>query len=199
MTVLAMVETSCMSVWGYAVESKGNADPWIAEQITEDMETIGIANERIIVKSDQEASIMDVARCVGKLRKDFGTAIENSKVGSSNTNGKVERAIQDLKGVIRTHKSALEAKLNTKIKLEDPIVPWLVRHAGHLITKCRIRENGRTAYHLMKGGRSNAKVVPFGEAVLFKIPRTRYKVGDFEDRWESGVWVGFIMRGQVNT
>ena len=193
-TVLAMVETSCMSVWSYMVENKGSGDGWIGEQINEDLETIGIAHERIIVKSDQEPSIIDVAKDVARARQMNGTAIEHSKVGDSNSNGKVERAIQDLKGLIRTLKSALEEKLNDKIKLEDPIVPWLVRHAGHLITRCRVRENGRTSYQMMKGRRSNAKLVPFGEVVLFKIPKTQHKVGSFEDRWETGVWIGFIMR-----
>ena len=89
---------------------------------------------------------------------------------------------------------ALEEKIQLKVKLDSPVVPWLVRHAGHLITKCRVRENGRTSYQLMKGRRSNAKLVPFGETVLFKIPKTQYKIGSFEDRWERGIWVGFVMR-----
>ena len=70
----------------------------------------------------------------------------------------------------------------------------MVRHAGHLITRFRVRENGRTSYQMMKGRRSNSKLVPFGETVLFKIPKTEKKIGDFEDRWEQGIWVGFIIR-----
>ena len=46
----------------------------------------------------------------------------------------------------------------------------------------------------MRGRRSTAKLVPFAEAVLFKIPKTQTKPGDFEDRWEAGTWVGFVMR-----
>ena len=73
-------------------------------------------------------------------------------------------------------------------------MPWLIRHAAHIITRQRIRDDGRTAYQKMKGRRSNAKLVNFGEAVLFKIPHTQHMPGKFEDKWELGNWVGFVMR-----
>ena len=62
LTALVMVETLCHSVWAYAVSSKGAAEAWVSEQIVEDLETIGLAQERIITKADQEASITDVQR-----------------------------------------------------------------------------------------------------------------------------------------
>ena len=37
----------------------------------------------------------------------LGTAIEQARAGDSNSNGRVERAIQDLKGLMRTLRSAL--------------------------------------------------------------------------------------------
>ena len=46
----------------------------------------------------------------------------------------------------------------------------------------------------MKGRRATAKLVPFAEVVLFKVPKTHHRVGKFEDRWGIGVWVGFVMR-----
>lgn len=194
MTVLVMKETLCKSIWAYAVKTKGAGEAWVADQIVEDMETIGLTQERIILKADQEASITDVQRSVVKARSGHGTALEQSRVGDSNSNASVERSIQDLKGLVRTLRSAVEEKTGEKIHLEDPIVPWMVRHAAHLITRFRVRENGRTSYQLMKGRRSNSKLVPFGETVLFKIPKTEKKLGDFEDRWEQGTWVGFIIR-----
>jgi hypothetical protein len=194
MTVLVMLETLCHSVWGYVVESKGASEEWVIEQIVEDLETVGISGERIIVKADQETSITDVQKGILKARAGHGTAIEQSKVGTSNSNGRIERCIQDFKGLVRTLRSVLEERLGTQIHLTDPVVPWLVRHAAHTITSSRVREDGRTSYQLMKGRRSNAKLVPFCETVLFKIPKTQHKIGDFENRWERGVWVGFIMR-----
>ena len=57
-----------------------------------------------------------------------------------------------------------------------------------------VPEKGRTAYQLMKSRPANAKLVPMGETVLFKIPKTQQRVGKFEDRWDVGCWVGFIIR-----
>ena len=71
----------------------------------------------IILKADQEASIKDVQRAVAKARTGHGTAIEQSRVGDSNSNGRVERAIQDLKGLTRTLRSALEENIGEEIRL----------------------------------------------------------------------------------
>ena len=194
MTVMVVLETLCHSIWAYAVEAKGAGEAWISDQAIEDMETIGISGERIIMKADQEKSITDVQKSIARARAGHGTAIEQSRVGDSNSNGKIERCIQDFKGLVRTMRASLEEKVGEKIHLTNPIVPWMVRHAAHVITRCRVRENGRTSYQLMKGRRSNAKLVPFAEAVLFKIPKTASRIGSFEDRWEAGIWVGFVMR-----
>lgn len=166
LTVMVMQESMCSSIWCYAVENKGAGETWLAEQLTEDLETIGLTQERLILKADQEPSVTDVQREMVRRRSGHGTAIEQSHVGSSNTNGRIERAIQDAKGLIRTLRSALEEHVGEKIHLSDPVVPWLVRHAGHVISISRIRPNGRTAYQMMKGRRTNAKLLPFGEVIL---------------------------------
>ena len=116
LTALVMKETMCSSVWAYALKSKSVAeDPWVADQLVDDMCTIGMARERVVIKSDQEASIVELQSEVAKRRgfADYGvgTGIENSKVGDSNSNGKIERAIRDVKGMIRTLKSASEANI----------------------------------------------------------------------------------------
>ena len=194
MTVMLMVESLFRSMWAYAVQCKGATDEWLAEQITNDLETIGLAGERLIIKADQEPAITEVQRAVAEARAKSGTAIEQSRVGDSNSNGRVERAIQDFKGLTRTMRSALEAKTGTKIRLEDPIVPWMVRHAAQIINVCRVREDGQTAWQKMTGRRFHSKMVPFAEMVMFKIPKTKHRVGSFEDKWEVGCWVGIVPR-----
>ena len=161
MTILVMLETMCRSIWAYAVENKGSDDR-VAEQIVDDLETVGLAGERIIIKADQEVAITELQRTVARLRKDYGSALEQSRVGDSNSNGRVERAIQDLKGFARTLRAALEIAVGGKVNLSDPIVPLLVRHAAYLINVSRVRENGRTARQIMKGRRSRTPLLPFG-------------------------------------
>ena len=195
MTVLIVVETLCRSIWAYACESKGASEQWVVEQVVQDLQTVGLSDERIVIKSDQEPSITELQRAIAAQRAGHGsTAVENSRVGDSNSNGRVERAIQDFKGLVRTLRSDLESKVDAKITLDHPIVPWMVRHAAHIINVSRVREDGRTAYQLMKGRKCAAKLVPFGETVLFKVPKTSARLGGFEDRWESGCWIGFVVR-----
>ena len=96
-----MKETMCGSVWAYTLQSKSvSEDPWIADQLVDDMCTIGMARERVVIKSDQEAAIVELQTEIAKRRNyadyGIGTGLENSKVGDSNSNGKIERAIRDL-------------------------------------------------------------------------------------------------------
>ena len=199
LTALVMKETLCGSVWAYALKSKSvSEDPWIADQLVDDMRTVGLANERVLVKSDQEASIVDLQLGIAKRREyvDYGvgTGIENSKVGDSNSNGKIERAIRDVGNLVRTLRSALETKIGAKLNLSMAVIPWLIRHAAYIITRCRVRSHGKTSLQLMKGRVSLTELLPFAEVVLFKIPKTGDAVGSFEDRWDSGVWLGSTIR-----
>ena len=195
LTILVMQESQCRSVWAYAVEHKGSSEEWVTAQAVEDLETIGLKNDRIVMKSDQETSVVDVLREIARHRQaEFGTAIEQSAVGESNSNASVERAIQDVEGQCRTLRAALEKRIKDKIHLKSAIVPWMVRHAACLITRCRIRPNGRTSMEMMKGRQSTAGIAEFGETVMFKIPKTKINPGKFEDQWDSGLFVGFDMR-----
>ena len=120
--------------------------------------------------------------------------MENSKVGDSDSNGKLERDIRDVGNMVRTLKSALSLNIGTAVNLDMHIVLWLVRHAAYLITRCRVHSCGRTLLQMMKGRKSVMELVPFGETVMFKIPKTSQAAGRFEDKWESGVWLGTKIR-----
>ena len=95
----------------------------MVSQICEDLETVGMKSERIIVKSDQEPAVADVAREVAKIRSaEHGTAIDNSSVGDSNSNGTIERTIQDVEGMCRTLRLALLQRIKTNVKMKSTIV-----------------------------------------------------------------------------
>ena len=98
--------------------------------------------------------------------------VEDTAVGESNANGRVERAIQELAGVTRTLQSAFEEGLGCEIGIRHPITPWLVRHAGQLITRYQVRDSGRTSYRMAKGRDAIQPVCEFGEMVMFSPPET---------------------------
>ena len=101
----------------------------------------------MLVKSDQEASIVELQTQTAKRREyvdyGIGTGIEHSKVGDSNSNGKIERAIRDVGNQVRTLRSALESTFGRKLNLSMAIVPWMIRHAAYIITRRRVRSHGK--------------------------------------------------------
>ena len=112
LTMLVMHEDANTSIWSYAVEHKGAGEDWLIGQLLEDLETVGLKNEKVVAKADQEPSMTDVVREIVKQREsDFGTAVEQSAVGESDTNATIEKAIQDVEGQIRTMRAALELKV----------------------------------------------------------------------------------------
>ena len=53
LTAHVMQETLCGSVWVYGLKSNSvSDDPWIADQLVDDLCTICLARERVVVKSD---------------------------------------------------------------------------------------------------------------------------------------------------
>ena len=66
LTVLVMQQSECRSVWAYVVEHKGSTEAWAVDQICKDLDTVGLRNDRIIIKSDQESSANDIAREISK-------------------------------------------------------------------------------------------------------------------------------------
>ena len=69
LTSLAMQETQFGSVWAYALKSKSVAEePWLTEQIADDLSTICMSKESIICKSDQERH----HRSAGRDREEKG-------------------------------------------------------------------------------------------------------------------------------
>ena len=53
LTCAVMQESLTKSVWAYAVASKGAKENWMVDQVMEDLETVGLRNDRIVLKSDQ--------------------------------------------------------------------------------------------------------------------------------------------------
>ena len=196
--ILVIKETMCGSVWAYAVQHKGyTMEPWIRNQIIYDLNTIGMKDERISIKNDQEPSLVDLVKEVARVRDGAGTALDESRVGDSNSNARAEVAVQETKGMVRTLRSALEKNIGQKIPIDHPILPWLVRHSGLNITRFQVRDDGITSMHKMKGYKGIMPICEFGEVIHFR-PHDALKQGGYNDRWEDGVWLGFDARSGEN-
>eukprot|EP00973_Karenia_brevis_P035251 4862570-Karenia_brevis.AAC.1 len=65
---------------------------------------------------------------------------ENSPVGESQANGKIERAIQSVQGQIRTIKDTIEYEAQMKIGSSHHLWPWLIKYAGFTLLAYKIDE-----------------------------------------------------------
>ena len=81
------------------------------------MRELGIESEDVIVKTDQEPSIVHLVDEIGKRKAEAGGRWirENSPVDSHASNGVVERGVQSVEGQVRVLKGALEGRWASRL------------------------------------------------------------------------------------
>ena len=151
---------------------------------------------RIILKTDQEPAIMEFKQC-GKSERPEEIMFEESPTYDSRANAEVERAIHTVQGQVRTLKDALEAGYGCELKPEDHIVPWMVMHAGSLISRYHKGQDALTAFRRLRGKEFRADVCEFGECVWYMKPGMVGK-DKFDRRWEDGLWLGVVNESGEN-
>ena len=102
---------------------------------------------RVLIKTDTEPAIVDLQRAVGASRGGTPTGYDDSQLGDFNRNAKVGRTIREANGLIRTLRADLRHKATSTVALGSNVVPWLLGHAGYIITCFRSQPCGRTALH----------------------------------------------------
>ena len=96
---------------------------------------------------------------------------ENSAVGESQSNSRAERAVQTFEDMLRTYKSALEARMEAYLPCDHAVMYWRTEHAAHIYNKHLVGADGRTAYEALHGKAPSEKLIEFGEKFLWFVPR----------------------------
>ena len=190
---LVMVDHGSGRVWAYRVPNKGIMDgaSWLPKRIVQDLDNCGYIDVRIQLKSDQEPAIVNLKAATQDLRPQ--TVPTNSPVGESESNGRVENAIRRVQEKVRVLRHQLECELQRKIQDHAPIMSWLIRWAGELISKYSIVDDGKIAYERIRGEPCVVPIVPFGEAVMY-LPLRTIKQNKGEATRQMGVWLGTVER-----
>ena len=101
MTAVALCDQQTGWLAGHVVDSKGSGTEQAVEQVLRDLRRMG-HHGKVVVKTDQEAAIMDLLRTVaqqrGESRSIFGTAARSDFKG----NGAAEKAVQSNEEMVRT-------------------------------------------------------------------------------------------------
>ena len=115
------------------------------DYMLECIRSLGYANSTIHLKSDQEPAIEAVNAKIIATRT-APTVPVNSPKGSSQSNGSVENAVQQVEGNVRTLRLALSENLQARISMTHPLTSWLVLHAGLCYNRFQVGHDGKTAY-----------------------------------------------------
>ena len=163
----------------------------------------------IVLKSDQENSILDVLNIVAS-RKSASSKVEpvdeedlapsqsqgrsipeSSPVGSSGSNGFIERGIQDVEGQARTIKLAFESHTGANVPSDHNIVPWIIEYDGALLNRYSVGQDGKTFYERLKGKAASMPGLEFGERVHWRSNvRAEDRKNKLDSAWKDGVFLG---------
>ena len=135
---------------------------------------------------DKERSIKNLAEEVRRDRAQETTLLNTPK-GSSASAGGVERANYEVAMQVRTLRSRAEQVYEERIDTDHKLLPWMVRHAGWLITHYQVKADGKTPYERLRHRPYRGEVAEFAETVHYKDPNAQ---GKLDDRWFVGVWLG---------
>ena len=99
---MVMHDDVSKGVYAHAIPHKGTQYPavdLVIQAVARDIHSLGY--RRMIIKEDQEESILSFVRAVKRARA-RDVIFEQSLVGDPQSNGAAKRAVQTVKGMIRT-------------------------------------------------------------------------------------------------
>jgi hypothetical protein len=192
LTILVGRERATGMTFASVVPEKGSKGKFVADRCLEFFAECGCRNGDIILKTDQEPAIAFLIKDLVAERGDeqgCRTLVEQSPVGSSGSNGVVERAVQTVEGQVRVLKLALEGRLGMKVTATSNIVTFLAEYAAYLVNRLEVGKDGKTAVERNKGKVASVMGIEFGEKLMFR-KRLKDKSAKIEPRWEKGIFVG---------
>ena len=183
------------ALFAVVCECKGAGDAYAVSRLCQFLRECGVKD--LVYKSDQEASIIALVNEVLRRSQLPGDAYfgllnsavpENSAVGESASNSRAERSVQTFEDMLRTYKSALDARMGEHLPSNHAIMYWLSEHAASTYNKCFVQADGKTPYEFLHGKAPGLRLIEFGEKVMWHVPKKlRVKL---DLRWRLGVFSG---------
>lgn len=144
-----------------------------------------IAQRRFAVSKLEAAALGNRVLLIGRSIHDA------SPVGNSQSNGFIEKAIQDEEGQARTIKLDFESHIGTKVPSTHDLIPWLVEYAAVLLNRGQVGADGKTAYERLKRKRANIPGLQFGERIQWRsnVPPKERKF-KMDSAWKECIFLG---------
>ena len=124
------------------------------------------------------------------------TILVNSPAGDSQSNGRVENAIEKVRNMVKTILSSLESRWEVRVARDHPVYPWMFEWAADLMTRyAHVGDLGKTAVQLIRGSKSSRNIAEFGEKILYKpLKPSGHLRGNMEDTFLDGIFLGMRLR-----
>jgi hypothetical protein len=190
-TIVVAKEYGSRMVMASVVPMKGMSHEFPGKRIGAFLKELGLEHVDVVLKGDQEPALQDLLREIARIRAPAKTFFEQSAVGSSQSNGMIERGILTVEGQIRVMKDALETRLEEKIPGEHAVLAWLVEFAAVLVNRYEVGHDGKTAYERLRGKKSKLLGLEFGERLNYKRNRSGNKLAKLDCMWEDGMFLGY--------
>ena len=164
--MIVCVERKTGGAHAHQVKCKGSGVPWVATRIAADIEELRCGRSRVVLKAAKEVAIAHVQRQVVAERSGE-TVSMNSAVGESQSNGRVENAVQRVQG---------QRRLNTRILSSNTIFPCMVEFSA-------------------RGNDAQAPVEEFGKKIMYMTAKNKRKSAlKVDAKFHDGVWLGLGMK-----
>ena len=154
MPMLVMKDRKTKAIYANIVPEKG-LNPYAVKRASKDLQLLG--HDKIILKTDNEASIMALKRAI-MTEKPVTIVPEEAPVRESQSNGEVENAVKQVQSKTRTLRLSIESRYEMDLNRDHPSIPWMLKHAADMLRRMSIGKDGRTAWERMKGKKFKAEL-----------------------------------------
>jgi hypothetical protein len=188
-TILVVKVEGCGAIMARCVKGKGRADPFAVKWLLDQLRRLGLG--QVVLQADGEPAqrgyIKDVIEEAARASA-LGIAAAHTPPHDHQSNGGVEKAVRDVKDLVRSLRSSLMSRVGP-VALESPVFEWLTLWAAELLTAARVGHDGMTAFRRLRGRPWEPSLAVFGEQVLARRPRA-LEQGDMEPRWDQVTYLG---------
>ena len=139
-TILDMLGVALGMLAAISVEKKGPAT-YVVSAVVEHLRAWG--RKKVIFCLDGEPAIRALGVAIQHARSEK-TIIKCRPKYSSPSMGPVENMNKELCGFVRCFRIDLREKAKMEITTESPLLPWLVRHCGWILSRYAVRADGKT-------------------------------------------------------
>jgi hypothetical protein len=195
-TLLVMRDRDTKAVRAWVLPHKGADLVETVDRAVAGVRELGHSG-RVLIRCDGEPALKALRNAIAKGLPDGATPIV-TPVGESQSNGGIEGAVRIVKGLLRVHLMALEAKIGAKFPSGHPVLAWLVEHVTDVISKHMVGVDGKTGYERLFGRPSREEGLEFGELLHWRHRATKDMNVVLDARWSTGVWLGRSWGGIVH-